>query len=166
MAVKFDDFSFKVKAALDDTTIAWLHEASNEIKSQAQRDCKMDDDAGKQLKGSYANVVHEGQGQAQIGSPLEQAYWEEWGTGSHAAHGDGRKGWWVYVKGGSKGNGGKTYSSQQEAQDVADSMKASGLDAYATNGREPNYTLERAFGKVKPKAIQNLENLLKEKMNK
>lgn len=166
MAVKFEDFSIKVKAALDETSIAWLYEASNEIKSQTQRDVKMEDDAGKQLKGSYSTSVNEGKGEAQIGTPLEQGYWEEWGTGSHAAHGDGRKGWWVYVKGSSKGNGGKTYSTQQEAQAIANNMRADGLEAYATNGREPNYTLERAFGKVKPKAKARLESLLKERMNK
>lgn len=50
--VKFKDFSVAVKAALNDTTIAWLYETANEITAQAQRNCAMEDDAGKQLKGA------------------------------------------------------------------------------------------------------------------
>ena len=166
MAVKFEDFSFEVKAALDETTTSWLYTWSEEIASQARTDCAMDGNAGDQLRGSYKNDVNETQGEAKIGSPLEQAYWEEWGTGSHAAHKNGRKGWWVYVKDGPRGNGGKTYSSQKEAESIAASMRADGLQAFATNGREPNYTLERAFDRVKPKAIKDLEKKLKEKMGK
>ena len=37
MPVKFEDNSIKVKAKLDDATIAFLHEAAGELKSQAQR---------------------------------------------------------------------------------------------------------------------------------
>lgn len=160
MSVKFQDFSFNVKAAINETTLGWLYTWSNEIAAQAQRNCKMDDDVGKQLKGSYSAVVDNSKGQAKIGSPLESAYWEEWGTGEHAAHGDGRKGWWVYVKGEPSQGGGKVYT-QAEAQAIAASMQAQGIDAYATDGREPNYTLERAFGSVKNKAVADLENKLK-----
>ena len=160
MPVKFEDFSFNVKAELDDTTLEWLRTWSNEIASQAQRNCRMTDDVGKQLKGSYAAKVDEGKGQAKIGSPLEAAYWEEWGTGEHAAHGDGRKGWWVFVKGQASQGGGKVYT-QQEAESIAKSMQAQGIDAYATNGRDPNYTLERSFDKVKNKAIADLNEQLK-----
>ena len=160
MPVKFQDFSFKVKAAINETTLGWLYTWSNEIAAQAQRNCKMDGDVGKQLKGSYSAVVDSSKGQAKIGSPLESAYWEEWGTGEHAAHGDGRKGWWVYVKGEASQGGGKVYT-QAEAQAIAESMQAQDIDAYATDGREPNYTLDRAFGSVKNKAVADLKNKLK-----
>ena len=33
MTVKFEDYSMKVKAKLDDATIAFLHEAAAELKS-------------------------------------------------------------------------------------------------------------------------------------
>lgn len=163
MAVQYQDFSFQVKAALNDVTKAWLHETSSEIKSQAQRNCQMTDDDNGQLKASYENSVDEGAGTAQIGSALESAYWEEWGTGEYAAHGDGRKGWWVYVKGSTRGSGGKNYR-KNVALAVAASMRRKGLDAYATNGRQPHYTLEKAFKKVKPKAVAALEEALKERM--
>ena len=163
MSVKFQDFSVNVKAALDETTIAWLHTWANEIASHAARNCQMareGESSGTQLKGSYRGSVNEGKGEARIGSPLEQAYWEEWGTGEHAAHGDGRKGWWVFVKGQASQGGGTTYQSREEAEAVAASMRADGLDAYATDGREPNYTLERAFDANKQKAIADLEEQL------
>lgn len=166
MPVEFQDFSFDVKAALDDTTLAWLHTWASEIASHAARNCMLDDSAGSQLKGSYKGIVNDGKGEARIGSPLEQAYWEEWGTGEHAAHKDGRKGWWVYVKGQASQGGGTTYHSQKEAEAVAASMRADGLDAYATNGREPNYTLERAFDANRQKAIADLEDQLKGRMGK
>jgi len=155
MAVVFEDYSIKVKATLNDTTIAWLHEAANEIASQAQRSCAMDGEVGSQLRGSYRADVNDGKGEAKIGTPLEAGYWEEWGTGEHAAHGDGRKGWWVY-KDGYKGNGGKTRTERQ-----AKAIAASDPTLHATNGREPNYTLEKAFIKTKPKAIAELERRLK-----
>lgn len=159
MAVEFQDFSFEVKAALNDTSIAWLHEWASEITSHAQRHCSTDQEYSSQLRESYSNVVDEAKGEAQIGSPLEQAYWEEWGTGEHAAHGDGRKGWWVY-KDGYKGKGGKTLTEEQ-----AKAMAAGDPTVHATNGREPNYTLEKAFKTNMPKAKADLEKKLKERMN-
>lgn len=155
MAVVFQDFSFEVKAALNDISVAWLYETANEIASQAKRNCSMDGEIGTQLSGSYRADVDDGAGAAKIGTPMEAGYWEEWGTGEHAAHGDGRKGWWVY-KDGYKGNGGKTYTESQ-----AKAIAASDPTLHATNGREPNYTLEKAFITTKPKAIAELERRLK-----
>lgn len=161
--VKFDDYRVEVKAALNEATIAWLYEVSEEVKSQAQRGCQMakeGEEIGIQLKGSYEADVNEEAGEAKIGTPLEAGYWEEYGTGEHAAHGDGRKGWWVYVKG-YNGNGGRTYRSEAQAAAVANSLRRRGLDAYHTNGRMPNYTLEKAFKVTLPKAMNALAEKLK-----
>lgn len=163
--VKFKDFSINVKAAINDETIAWLYTWGNEIAAQASRNCGMDDETGRKLKGSYKSVVDESAGKADVGSPMEAAFWEEWGTGTYAAHGDGRKGWWVFVEGQASRGGGKTYSSQEEAEDAALFLRSKGLDAYATNGRKPNYTLEKSFISVKPKAISDLENTLKRRLD-
>lgn len=168
--VEFKDFSFKVKAALNETTIAWLHETANEITAKAQRNCAMEDDAGKRLKGSYANTVDEGGGKATIGTPLEEGYWEEFGTGEYADTAKnggkkGRQGWWVYVKGQApRAKASQEYHSREEAEAVAASMRAEGLDAYATNGRKPNYTLEKSFEATKAPAINRLKEQLKERM--
>lgn len=155
MAVEFKDFSINVKTAINDTTISWLYETALEIEAQAKRNCAMDGEIGSQLRGSYRADVDEGSGQAKIGTPLEAGYWEEWGTGEYAAHGDGRKGWWVYSDK-VKGNGGKQRTERQ-----AKAIAASDPSLHATNGRPPHYTLEKAFTKTKPKAIANLEKRLK-----
>lgn len=94
MTVKFEDYSMKVKAKLDDATIAFLHEAAGELKSQAQRN-QTRVDTGK-TKGAWDYKVDEGAGVATIGNPLENAIWEEFGTGEYALNGDGRKGGWKY----------------------------------------------------------------------
>lgn len=164
MSVEFKDYSVKVKAEINDITIAWLYEWANEITAHAQRNCKMDDRG--QLRGSYANEINEGKGKAQIGTPLESGYWEEFGTGEYAAKGDGRKGWWVYIKGQASKGGGKTYHSQAEAEDAAKYLRSKGLDAIATNGRKPNYTLQKAYTVNRSKAVADLEKKLREQMGK
>jgi len=168
MPVKFNDYSMNVKAALNDITKQWLHEASFEVQAHAQRNCKMDDEEGRRLRQSYKNVVDEDKGEAIVGSPRESVYWEEFGTGSHAAHGDGRKGWWVYVKNGeTRSKTGATYSSREEAEEAAEFLrKVKKLDAYATNGRDPNYTLENAFKQNSAKLKRRLEEQLGEGLGK
>lgn len=166
MPTRLEDYSINVKTVLNDITKQWLHEASFEVQAHAQRNCKMEDEEGRRLRQSYKNVVDEDKGEAIVGSSRESVYWEEFGTGSHAAHGGGRKGWWVYVKDGeTRKKTGATYQSREEAEAVAESMQAENIDAYATNGREPNYTLENAFKKTKAKAERRLEQLLSEGMN-
>jgi len=164
MPVHLEDFSFEVKAKINESTIAWLYETANEIESQAKRICQLDDESGgKQLKGSYDSQVDEGKGEAKIGSPLESAFWEEWGTGEYAAHGDGRKGWWIYIPGQASMGGGQTYATKEEAEDMAAFIRAAyDKEAIVTNGRQPNYTLEKAFKKTEPKAKARLESILKE----
>ena len=166
MPVKLEDYSLNVKTALNDISKQWLHEASFEVQAHAQRNCKLDGQEGTKLRGSYKNVVDEGKGEALVGSPLESVYWEEFGTGSHAANGDGRKGWWVYIKNGeSRNKTGQTYASQAEAQEAADFLReVKKLDAYATNGRDPSYTLFNAFKKNRAKVENRLEQMLKEGM--
>ena len=81
--VKFEDYSVKVKAAINKASIAFLHTAGHEVESHAKRDCKMaleGDAVGNDLRGSYRSVVDERKGEAMIGSPMEAAYWEEFGT--------------------------------------------------------------------------------------
>lgn len=167
MPVKFEDFSMEVIAELNDTTIAWLYETAEEIKSQAQRNTSQEgwtSSERSQLRGSYTAQVDEGEGKAQVGSPLEQAYWEEWGTGEHAAHKDGRKDWWIYIPGQNGGGGGESnhYKTREEAEQMAAYIKAKyNKIAVVTNGREPHYTLENGFTKVAPAAVEDLKDRLK-----
>ena len=109
---------------LNDTIDAFLHEAGGEVASQAKRNSRVDTG---QLKSSWTYKVKETRQEVQIGSPLQNAIWEEFGTGEYAVNGDGRKGGWVYTD-----RKGKTHF---------------------TKGKSPNHTLERAF-KFKEKAIK------------
>ena len=163
MSVEFKDFSIQVKAALNDTTKAWLNTWANEIAAQAKDNTQLDGDAGIELRKSYKADVDDGAGEAKIGTPLEAGYWEEYGTGEYAVHGDGRKGWWVYIDGGS-GYKKETnhYATRQEAEEAANFLRrVKKMNAVVTNGRKPAATLEKAFLSVKPKAEADLENRLK-----
>ncbi len=131
--VEFEDFSIKVMEALDDTALRFLEEAASEIESQAQRNSRKDTG---QLKGSWAHIVDDGKMEATIGSPLENAIWEEFGTGEYAVKGDGRKGGWSYQD--DKG------------------------DWYHTKGKKPNRTLQRAFESKKGIIINRAKQIFKE----
>ena len=133
MPVEFKDNSLKVKAALNEKTIAWLHEAAGEIESQSKRNTRVDNG---QLKNSWANTVDESNGTATVGSPLENAVWEEFGTGEYALHGDGRKTAWTY-----KDRKGKWHR---------------------TSGKRPSRALNNAFASSKGKLKSRLEKMLKE----
>jgi len=174
MSVKFQDFSMEVKAELNDTTIAWLHTWANETASQAKRNCTTGEDYSNQLKGSYRNKVDESKGVATIGSPMEESYWEEFGTGTHAdtkknGGKPGRQGWWIYTPGSSGGAGYKSrrYDTKEEAEEMAAYIQRTyNKRAVVTNGRKPNYTLEKAFVNVRPKAVADLEEQLGRRLGK
>lgn len=89
MSVELKDDSIKVKAALNDATVKFLYEAAHVIQSQVKQNTAVDTG---QLKASWNFTVDESKGEATIGSPVENAIWEEFGTGEYALHGDGRKG--------------------------------------------------------------------------
>lgn len=93
MAVKFTDNRIQVTEAIKDAALQYLAEAAGEMVSQTARETAVDTG---QLKGSWNYKIDEGRLEATVGSPLENAIWEEFGTGEYALHGDGRKGGWVY----------------------------------------------------------------------
>lgn len=93
MAVKFTDNRIQVTEAIKDAAIQYLHEASGEMVSET---AMITANVTGQLKGSWNYKVDENSLESMIGSHLENAIWEEFGTGEYALHGDGRKGGWVY----------------------------------------------------------------------
>ena len=130
MSVQFEDFSVQVMEAINDKAIAFLYEAAGEIESAAKRNSRV---RTGQLKGSWNHQVDEDNLEAQIGSPLENAIWEEFGTGEYAANGDGRKGGWFYVD--DEGNG------------------------HFTHGKTPNHTLQKAFDSKKNAIINRAKQI-------
>lgn len=135
MAVQFTDNSAAVKAALDDAVKAYLYEAGGEIEAQVKRNSRV---GTGQLKNSWTYKVDESKGETTIGSPLENAIWEEFGTGEYALHGDGRKGGWYYQD--DKGEWHHTY------------------------GKTPHRAFQRAFNSLKNALIRRAEEVLKGRM--
>lgn len=134
--VEFEDFSLQVQEALDDAALRFLEEAASEIESQARRNSRVDTG---QLKGSWNHIIDENKMEATIGSSLENAIWEEFGTGEYAVNGDGRKGGWFYED----ENG----------------------DGHFTHGKTPNRTLQRAFEGKKGKIINRAKQIFKEALS-
>lgn len=133
MSVQFQNFSLNVKAAIDEKALQFLEEAASEIESAARRNSRVDTG---QLKGSWTYIVDDSTGTATIGSPLENAIWEEFGTGEYAVHGDGRKGGWSY--------------------------KDAAGDWHHTNGKKPNHTLQKAFDAKKAAIIRRAKEIFGE----
>lgn len=130
--VEFHDFSIKVKAAMNDAIIAELHGCAGEIVSQTKRNSRVD--TGK-TKNSFAYRVEDSSLTAYMGSPDENAIWEEFGTGEHALAGNGRKGGWSYKD--AKGNW------------------------YHTNGKKPSRAFWKAYTSLKNAVIKRLQDALK-----
>lgn len=137
MAVQFTDNSMQVINTLDEAAIAYLYEAAGELEAQTKRNSRV----GKtgQTKNAWAYVVDEGKLEATVGNPLENAIWEEFGTGEFALHGDGRKGGWHY-------------------QDEEDGTW------HHTYGKTPHRAFQSAFNSLKNPLIKMAEDVLKGRM--
>ncbi len=133
MSVNFKDNRIEVVAALDDAAIAFLYEAAGELQAAVKRNTAV---KTGQLKNSWDYVVDESKKEATIGSPLQNAIWEEFGTGEYALNGDGRKGGWKYVD--EQGEGHFTY------------------------GKKPKRALSNAFTSKQSQIIKRAESLFKE----
>lgn len=136
MSVEFTDNSAQVMAALDAATEAYLYEAGGELEAQVKRNTRV---GSGQLKNSWKYNVDMSAKQTQVGSPLENAIWEELGTGEYALNGDGRKGGWSYKD--DKGNW------------------------HHTCGKTPHRAFHRAFTSLKSALIRRAEEILKERLS-
>lgn len=91
------DNRIEVFGALESAIEVFLTEASGELVAEVARNSRVDTG---QLKASWTGIV-KGE-EAIIGSPLENAIWEEFGTGIHAevvdgyGSGIGRQSGWAY----------------------------------------------------------------------
>lgn len=137
MAVQFTDNSAKVKAALDDAIIAYLHEAGGELEAQVKRNSRVGDTG--QTKNAWTYRVDESKGETVVGNPLENSIWEEFGTGEYALHGDGRKGGWTY-------------------KDEKDGTW------HHTYGKTPHRAFQRAFTSLKSALINRAKEVLKARL--
>lgn len=130
--VVFEDNRLKVNAEMQDAIIAFLYEVCGEYQSQTARNTRVDTG---QTKGSWDYAIDENALEGIIGSPMENAIWEEFGTGEYALEGNGRKDGWYYVDKDGKG--------------------------HFTYGKKPNRALFNAHEKLKSKVPKALEQKLK-----
>lgn len=91
--VQFEDYTIKCKSAIKEAAIAGLEEAAGELESRVKRNTRVDTG---QTKNSWKHHTDEESLSTTIGSELENAIWEEFGTGENALNGNGRKGGWSY----------------------------------------------------------------------
>ena len=159
MAVEFQDNSVRVKAEMNSAVIAFLHEAGLTLQRQAANNTRV---SSGDTAAAWDYVVDEGALEAVIGNPMQNAIWEEFGTGEYALKKNGRKGYWVYVK----GNDGTSSRSQnqytlQEAKEVAAYLRSQGLDAHYTNGKKPSRAFHNAYIAKKDAIIRQAEKVLK-----
>ena len=92
--VIFEDYTIQVQNAIANNAVAALEESAGELESQVKRN-QTRVKTGK-TKNSWQHIVDESTLTAHVGSPDENAIWEEFGTGEYALNGDGRKGGWRY----------------------------------------------------------------------
>lgn len=130
--ITFEDNRIEVKGLLNDAAVAFLHEASGEVQSAAQRNSRV---KTGQTRGSYSYQVDESALESEIGSPMENAIWEEFGTGEYALNGDGRKGGWTY--------------------------KDERGEFHHTKGKTPNRPLYNAFTALQSKIVKMAEEKFK-----
>lgn len=133
--VQFEDFSVQVMNAIDERINIALEEAAGELESAVKRNTRVDTG---QLKNSWQHKLDEKEHKAYIGSPLENAIWEEFGTGEHAketGH-QGRETPWRYKD--RKG------------------------EWHTTTGKRPKRALHTAFNDKKEKIKKHIQDKFKE----
>lgn len=158
MSLQFEDNRVQVKAAMDSAITAFLHEAGGEIQARTIRNSRTDTG---QTKGSYEYKVNESAGKCQIGSNLENAIWEEFGTGEYALKGNGRKGAWYVPVDNYTGSKKPTYNGK-----VVIVYGKNGKKFYKTNGKKPNRPLDSAFKSLKTKLIRRFGQILTDKIGR
>ncbi len=131
--IEFFDNRARVKAALNEAIIAYLHEMGGEMKSQTQHNTRVDTG---QTKGSWTYVVDQEAGECVVGNTMQNAIWEEFGTGEFAEGGNGRKTAWTYRD--AKGK------------------------FHRTKGKKPTRALQKAYTKLKPKLIKRARQVIGE----
>jgi hypothetical protein len=154
MSVEFENNILKVKVALDKTVEKFLVEAGTVIKSQAIKNTSSDTSHTKNV---WDYVVDTSENMVTIGNPLENAIWEEYGTGEYALEGRGKQiAWYVPVE---LCTGKKKPSFNGEVVVVYGKNKKA---YYKTNGKKPKRMLHNAFHTKKSALIRRANQLMME----
>lgn len=121
---------------MGDEMQAVLEECTGELESQVKRNSRVD--TGDTKNSFRHKVTKDGDEHiGVVGSSEKNAIWEEFGTGEHALHGDGRKGGWFYVD--AKGDG------------------------HFTRGKNPSRAFWKAYSSSKDKIIKRIQSRMSRK---
>lgn len=130
--IRFEDNTLRIINAMSDKINIALEESAGELESQVKRNTRV---KTGQTKNSWKHKVDNDKHEAVVGSDLENAIWEEFGTGEYAVNGDGRQGGWYYVD--EDGHG------------------------HFTHGKKPSRALHNAYTTLKNKIKKHLQDALK-----
>lgn len=91
--VTFKDFTGEVTKEIENIFLKWLEETSKLLASETATRTRR---GTGETADRWTNLVDKSNMVAYVGNPLENAIWEEYGTGEYAFNDNGRKGGWVY----------------------------------------------------------------------
>ena len=135
--IQFIDHTEEIKGLLAELAYKALEETAGELESQVKRNTAVDT---RQTSRSWTHRVTgsmmAGEYKAEVGSPLENAIWEEFGTGEYALYGNGRKGGWFYKD------------------------EKYGLGHF-THGKKPRRPFFKAYSTLKNKLIKQIRDVFK-----
>ena len=152
----FIDNSIEVKEALKKYEEMLLTEAATMIESQVKQNTAVD---SSQTKQNWKHVVDIANHEAVVGSPSENAVWEEFGTGEYALNGNGRKGGWVYCI-----DNGNKITRNKDGSMRKNSKYKKEKEFYFTLGKRPRRALHKAFETKKSAIIRRAQQLAKEEL--
>ena len=157
---KFEINDVECKKTIEEEIVKWLYETAGETVAEAVRNTPVGKVAGGQLKDSWQYKVIEDELTAYVGSQLENAIWNEYGTGewSESPEKEGRKGgWWIPVGSGED----EMRPEVAAAYNWSKVKKMKGqIVAVFTYGKKPNRSLLKAFNKVRKSAPKELARKL------
>ena len=132
--VELFDYTLQVQSAMTEAVWRAVEEACGELESQVKRNTAV---KTGQTKNAWTHNVKASNDDTigTVGNPLENAIWEEFGTGDYALNGDGRKGGWAYV----------------DEHGVR----------HFTRGKHPRRALHKAYASLKNKLIKHMQDVVK-----
>ena len=133
--VVFTDNSVAIKKWLENKSLIFLEEAKSSIASQASKLSPVDTGNLRQSFQTDSIVVPK-EFTAYVGSKLEYAIYQEFGTGEYALKGNGRKGGW-------------TYKSKKDGKE------------YYVKGTKPKRMLYHAYETKKTRVIKRAKEIFK-----
>ena len=145
--IEFEDNTDEIIGVMREKALAWLEEAGGEIEAQTKTNSRRQRGGGG-TAGSFEHKVDEGTMTCSIGSPEENAIWEEFGTGEYALNGDGRAGAWYVPVDSYTGEKRPTYNGQ-----VVIVYGKNGKKFYKTNGKRGTRALFNAFNSMKVRIV-------------